>query len=86
MASSTNDARLVNNLVVLLERVRDVYGYLPDHALTGLAEELGLPVVEVYAAATFYRSLPMRPLGRHVIKVCKSVPAISRTTDQSSTP
>jgi NADH-quinone oxidoreductase subunit E len=74
MASSTNDARLEKNLLVLLERVRDVYGYLPDHALTGLAEELGLPVVEVYAAATFYRALPMRPLGRHVIKVCKSVP------------
>jgi len=74
MASSTNDARLENNLLVLLERVRDVYGYLPDHALTGLAEELDLPVVDVYAAATFYRALPMRPLGKHVIKVCKSVP------------
>ena len=74
MASSTNDARLEKNLLVLLERVRDVYGYLPDHALTGLAEELGLPIVDVYAAATFYRALPMRPLGKHVIKVCKSVP------------
>jgi NADH-quinone oxidoreductase subunit E len=74
MASGTNDTRLENNLLVLLERVRDVYGYLPDHALTGLAEELGLPVVDVYAAATFYRALPMRPLGKHVIKVCKSVP------------
>ena len=74
MASSTNDARLEKNLLVLLERVRDVYGYLPDHALTGLAEELGLPVVDVYAAATFYRALPMRPLGKHVIRLCKSVP------------
>ena len=74
MASGTNDARLEKNLLVLLERTRDVYGYLPDHALTGLAEQLGIPVVDVYAAATFYRALPMRPLGRHVIKVCKSVP------------
>ena len=74
MASGTNDTRLENNLLVLLERVRDVYGYFPDHALTGLAEELGLPVVDVYAAATFYRALPMRPLGKHVITVCKSVP------------
>ena len=74
MASTSDEARLEKNLLVLLERTRDVYGYVPDQALTGLAEELGLPVVEVYAAATFYRSLPMRPLGRHVIKVCKSVP------------
>jgi len=74
MASTSDEARLEKNLLVLLERTRDVYGYVPDQALTGLAEELGLPVVEVYAAATFYRSLPMRPLGRHVIKMCKSVP------------
>jgi NADH:ubiquinone oxidoreductase subunit E len=74
MASTSDEARLEKNLLVLLERTRDVYGYVPDQALTGLAEQLGLPVVDVYAAATFYRSLPMRPLGKHVIKVCKSVP------------
>jgi NADH:ubiquinone oxidoreductase subunit E len=74
MASSTNDSRLEKNLLVLLERARDVYGYLPEHALTGLADQLGLPVVDVYAAATFYRALPMRPLGKHVIRLCKSVP------------
>lgn len=60
--------------MVLLDRTRDVYGYVPDQALTGLAEQLGLPVVDVYAAATFYRAVPMRPLGKHVIRVCKSVP------------
>jgi NADH:ubiquinone oxidoreductase subunit E len=74
MASTSDEARLEKNLLVLLERTRDVYGYVPDQALTGLAERLGLPVVDVYAAATFYRSLPIRPLGRHVIKMCKSVP------------
>ena len=61
-------------MLVLLEHARDVYGYLPDQALAGLADQLGLPVVDVYAAATFYRALPMRPPGRHVIKVCQSVP------------
>ena len=74
MASTSDEARLEKNLLILLERTRDVYGYVPDQALTGLAEQLGLPVVDVYAAATFYRSLPLRPLGRHVIKVCQSVP------------
>ena len=74
MASTSDEARLEKNLLVLLERTRDVYGYVPDQALTGLAEQLGLPVVDVYAAATFYWSLPMRPLGKHVIKVCKGVP------------
>jgi NADH:ubiquinone oxidoreductase subunit E len=74
MASTSDEARLEKNLLVLLDRTRDVYGYVPDQALTGLAEQLGLPVVDVYAAATFYRAVPMRPLGKHVIRVCKSVP------------
>jgi NADH:ubiquinone oxidoreductase subunit E len=78
MATNTNDAQLEKNPLVLLERTRDVYGYIPDHALTSLADELGIPVVDVYAAATFYRALPLKPTGKHVIKVCKSVPCYLR--------
>src|SRR5512136_1572699 len=74
MGSAGGDARLDNSLLVLLERARDVYGHVPDHVLTALADQLGIPVVDVYAAATFYRSLPLRPVGKHVIKLCKSVP------------
>jgi len=61
-------------LLVLLERTRDVYGYIPDDAVMGLADQLGIPVVDVYAAATFYRALPLKPMGKHLVKVCKSVP------------
>jgi NADH:ubiquinone oxidoreductase subunit E len=74
MATGANDARLEKNLLVLLERTRDVYGYIPDHALIGLVDQLGIPVVDVYAAATFYQALPLKPTGKHVIRVCKSVP------------
>jgi NADH:ubiquinone oxidoreductase subunit E len=74
MGSSTNDARLDSSLLLLLERTREVYGYIPEHALIGLADELGLAVVDVYSTATFYRGLPLRPQGKHVIRMCKSVP------------
>ena len=74
MASTANHVEPEKSLLLLLERARDVYGYIPDHALTGLASELGIPVVDVYAAATFYRALLLKPLGKHIVKVCKSVP------------
>jgi len=74
MLAGRNDARLEKNLLVLLERTRDVYGYIPEHALTGLADQLGIRAVDVYAIATFYRALPLKPTGKHVIKVCRSVP------------
>ncbi|MDM7999911.1 MAG: NAD(P)H-dependent oxidoreductase subunit E [Dehalococcoidia bacterium] len=66
------------DLLLLLERAREVYGYVPDHVLLGLANELHMPVAEVYATATFYRGLPLRPPGRHVIRICKSVPCYLR--------
>ena len=74
MASTANHVEPEKSLLLLLERARDVYGYIPDHALAGLAGELGIPVVDVYAAATFYRALPLKPVGKHIIKVCKSLP------------
>jgi NADH:ubiquinone oxidoreductase subunit E len=74
MASTANHVELEKSLLLLLERTRDVFGYIPDHALTGLADQLGIPLVDIYAAATFYRGLPLKPAGKHVIKVCKSVP------------
>jgi NADH-quinone oxidoreductase subunit E len=74
MATETGDARLENSLLLLMERIRDVYGYIPDHAPVALADELGIPVVDVYAAASFYRALPLKPMGKHVVKACKSVP------------
>jgi NADH:ubiquinone oxidoreductase subunit E len=74
MLAGRNDARLEKNLLAMLERTRDVYGYIPEHALTDLAVQLSIPVVDVYAAATFYRALPLKPMGKHVVKMCKSVP------------
>jgi NADH-quinone oxidoreductase subunit E len=74
MASTADHVEPHKRLLLLLERTRDVYGYIPDHALTSLADELGIPVVDAYAAATFYRGLPLRPVGKHVVKLCKSVP------------
>ena len=74
MVPTTDNTGSQRNLLVLLERTRDVYGYIPDDAVMGLADQLGIPVVDVYAAATFYRALPLKPMGKHVVKVCKSVP------------
>ena len=74
MASTANHVEPEKSLLLLLEGTRDVFGYIPDHALTGLADQLGIPLVDIYAAATFYRGLPLKPMGKHVVKMCKSVP------------
>jgi len=61
-------------LLVLLEKAQDKHGYLSRELLAELAESLGLSVSDVYGVASFYSFLLTKPLGRNVIRVCKSLP------------
>ena len=62
------------SLLALLKETQSKFGYLSQELLAGLAESLGIPVSDVYGVATFYSFLSTRPLGRNVIRVCKSLP------------
>ena len=62
------------NLLALLEAEQGKSGYLSEEFLTEVANSLTLPIGEVYGVATFYSFLSTKPLGRNVIRVCKSVP------------
>jgi NADH:ubiquinone oxidoreductase subunit E len=35
-----------------------------------LAQELGVPLIEVYRVANFYKAFTLAPRGRHVLTVC----------------
>ena len=62
------------NLVVLLEEAQSKFGYLTGELLIEMAKSLGLSVSDVYGVATFYSFLSTKPLGKNVIRVCKSLP------------
>jgi len=48
--------------------------HVSEEAIVRMAESLNLPIAHVYGVATFYSFLSIEPLGRHVIRICKSVP------------
>ncbi|MDI6829251.1 MAG: NADH-quinone oxidoreductase subunit NuoE [Armatimonadota bacterium] len=62
------------NLLPILHEVQAKYGFLPESALEVVADELGIPVSEVYGTATFYSLFSTTPKGTHVIRVCNSAP------------
>ena len=62
------------DLVVLLEEAQSKFGYLTGELLIEMANSLDLSVSYVYGVASFYSFLSTRPLGRNVIRVCKSLP------------
>ena len=62
------------NLLEALKEAQRKYGYLSGEVIAEVAQSLNVPVNVVYGVATFYSFLSTRPLGRNVIRVCKSLP------------
>jgi NADH-quinone oxidoreductase subunit E len=62
------------NLLVLIRKGQDTYGYLPEEYMVELAKSLNISLSEVYGTATFYSFLCTTVQGRNIIRVCKSIP------------
>jgi len=61
-------------LLILLQKAQTEFGYLSEESVAELAKFLALSISEVYGVATFYSFLSTKPLGRNVIRICKSIP------------
>ncbi len=59
-----------NGLIVVMAAIQEVHGYLPKDSLVKTAEELGVPLSDVYGVATFYAAFSLRPRGRHCVNLC----------------
>jgi len=58
------------NLIPLLQGAQDIFGYIPRVAFDKLAVETGIPLSEMYGVATFYAQFRLKPVGKHIVKVC----------------
>jgi NADH-quinone oxidoreductase subunit E len=63
-----------DDLLVLLQNEQVKSGYISEQFIEQVAHDKDLSVGEVYGVVTFYHFLSTRPLGRNVIRVCKSIP------------
>jgi NADH:ubiquinone oxidoreductase subunit E len=66
--------KVPQNMLVALEEAQARFGYLSPELMAELAESLDVPVNDIYGVASFYSFLSPRPLGRNVIRICKSLP------------
>jgi NADH-quinone oxidoreductase subunit E len=58
------------SLIPLLQGTQNIYGYIPHKAFEKLAAETGLELSDMYGVATFYAQFRLKPVGKHIIKVC----------------
>ncbi|MBW2645733.1 MAG: NADH-quinone oxidoreductase subunit NuoE [Deltaproteobacteria bacterium] len=59
------------DLISILQRVQEEFGYLPEDALAAIAEFLKLPQSQVFSVATFYDYFHLTRRGDHLICVCQ---------------
>ncbi len=58
-------------LIPLLQAAQDSYGYIPGIAIEQISEVTGIPAAEICGVITFYKQFRLKPLGRHLIRLCK---------------
>ena len=59
-----------SNVMVVMQKAQDIYGYLPIEVQEMIAEGMGVPLEKVYGVATFYAQFALSPKGEHNVSVC----------------
>ncbi|NSW45980.1 MAG: NADH-quinone oxidoreductase subunit NuoE [Bacteroidales bacterium] len=58
------------NTIPILQSTQQIFGYIPSIAFEYISQKTGLKVSEMYGVATFYAQFRLKPVGKHIIKVC----------------
>jgi formate dehydrogenase subunit gamma len=59
-------------LLVVLRRVQEAHGYVPERFVPVIARALNLSRAEVHGVITFYHELRDHPPGRHTVRICQA--------------
>lgn len=60
-----------SNLIAILQKVQEVYRYLPEEAMTYIGTKIeGLSPATVFGVATFYAQFSLDPKGKYEIRCC----------------
>ncbi|MFO7769519.1 MAG: NAD(P)H-dependent oxidoreductase subunit E [bacterium] len=58
-------------LIAILLDLQEELGYLPVTGLKYVAQNMEVPLTEIYAISTFYKSFRLTPPGRKQITICQ---------------
>ena len=58
------------NLIMVLQKVQEHFGYIPRETVFEVAERLEVPVAKIYGVITFYHLFKLTKPGKHQVAVC----------------
>ena len=57
-------------IVEVLQDLQGLRGYLPEQELRRISTAFGVPLIEVFRLASFYKAFSLKPRGRHLLTAC----------------
>jgi NADH-quinone oxidoreductase subunit E len=57
-------------IISVLEKIQEVYGYLPQDALQEVSEKMKVHLAQLFSMATIYSAISLKPRGKHTLHVC----------------
>jgi len=58
------------NLIYLLQKIQDSFGYVPEEAVNWFSNKLDIPASRFYGVITFYPKFRLKPTGKNTITIC----------------
>jgi len=59
-----------SQLIAILHKAQELYGYLDQEVMNQIAKEMNIPAAHIWGVATFYHYFSLKPKGKHSISVC----------------
>jgi NADH:ubiquinone oxidoreductase subunit E len=60
-----------HQLIEVLQDLQENYGFISEEIMRIVSAGLGVPLMEVYRVASFYKAFKLKPCGKHVITTCQ---------------
>lgn len=65
-----NQSEGSTDLIEVLHKTQDTFGYIPKRVITKIAKTLDIPVSTIFGVITFYSRFSMIPKGKYSVSVC----------------
>lgn len=82
MAEIKKRERSESQLIAILHKAQELYGYLRNDVMDEIAVAMNIPTAHIWGVATFYHYFNLKPKGRHAISVCLGTACYVKGGDQ----
>ena len=72
------------NLIMVLHRVQQTYGYIPRNIAIDISQMLDVPLAKIYGVVTFYNFFRLQKAGKYNVQVCLGTACYPRRSSASA--